>query len=196
MGWLGLPLGGAARRDPLPPVREPELPGRAEARYVRRVLDESRAFLDEDAASFDVLADDRARRFTIRARPVAGTKVRLAAARPRVRAGAEAGLGVGAWLGVKAGPCVGVAAGVGAAELRQRQRPPAQPACRAGGARPTCPRPRPQMTMARLDADVPVAPDELFRLLRTMEGKRIIDPFPREEHSQPVKVGLPRAAQG
>lgn len=44
-----------------------------------------------------------------------------------------------------------------------------------------------KLTMARLEADVPMAPDALFRLLRTMEGKRIIDPFPRERHSEPVK---------
>jgi hypothetical protein len=56
-----------------------------------------------------------------------------------------------------------------------------------------------QMTMARLEADVPMEPDKLFKLLRTMDGKRIIDPFPREKHSQPVKVGqrlAPRRPRG
>ncbi|GBF99101.1 hypothetical protein Rsub_11910 [Raphidocelis subcapitata] len=43
------------------------------------------------------------------------------------------------------------------------------------------------LTMARLEAEVPVAPDALFKLLRTMDGKRIIDPFPRERHSERVK---------
>jgi hypothetical protein len=43
--------------------------------------------------------------------------------------------------------------------------------------------------MARLEAEVPVPPDDLYRLLRSMEGKRIIDPFPRDKHSEHVKVG-------
>lgn len=44
--------------------------------------------------------------------------------------------------------------------------------------------------MVRLEAEVPLRADTLFRLLRTMDGKGVIDPFPREHHSEPVKVGL------
>ena len=31
--------------------------------------------------------------------------------------------------------------------------------------------------------------DSLFKLLTSMDGKRVIDPFPREHHAEPVKVG-------
>lgn len=45
------------------------------------------------------------------------------------------------------------------------------------------------LTAVRLEMDdVPVAPDALFALLLSMDGKRVIDPFPREKHAEPVKV--------
>ena len=46
-----------------------------------------------------------------------------------------------------------------------------------------------QLTLVRLDAEVPVRADTLFARLTSMPGKRLIDPFPREQHSVPVQVG-------
>jgi hypothetical protein len=66
---------GRRQRDPLPPVLEPEAPGRAVGRYVRRILDESRAYLNEGLDSFGVLEDNRSGGYSIRVRPVQGTKV-------------------------------------------------------------------------------------------------------------------------
>lgn len=45
----------------------------------------------------------------------------------------------------------------------------------------------PQLTLARLEAEVPVDADALFRLLTTQEGRSIIDPFPREHHGELVR---------
>ncbi|KAL4422524.1 hypothetical protein ABPG75_008721 [Micractinium tetrahymenae] len=43
------------------------------------------------------------------------------------------------------------------------------------------------LTMARLEAEVPLREDTLFKLLTSMDGKCIIDPFPRERHSEHVQ---------
>ncbi|GAB4824195.1 hypothetical protein N2152v2_011241 [Parachlorella kessleri] len=45
-----------------------------------------------------------------------------------------------------------------------------------------------KLTLVRLEAEVPMPADSLFRLLTSMDGKRIIDPFPREHHAEPIKA--------
>eukprot|EP00887_Chlorella_sp_A99_P001553 scaffold8.g1553.t1 len=49
--------------------------------------------------------------------------------------------------------------------------------------------------MVRLEAEVPLRADTLFSLLTSMPGHYIIDPFPKEIHSQFVKVSIFRARE-
>lgn len=104
--WRGGPLPGARQQSPC-----------QRRAYLARILGESRAVLDSDPASFQLVESKPG--FRVLTRPVHGAK---------------------------------------------------------------------GLTMARLEAEVPMRPDTLFHMMTSMDGKCIIDPFPREHHSEHVKI--------
>ena len=212
MAWNWL---SECNKPPLPPLLRPEAvgTGRDERKYLSRVLDESRSVLDAPLEGFVEVSHTRG--FRVYRKPVSSGKG-VSECRGRCRSPADCG------------QSLALQPLLLAAAAAARCPPPC-----AAHRKPPAPRCCPQLTMARLEAEVPMAADDLFALMTSMEGKVhlpyrtpapwlvgsqpfgeswpprkrsschapccllplpqcIVDPFPREHHSELVKVGRRR----
>lgn len=178
-------LGGAPPPE-LGPVLPPEPvpPSSKERKYIEKVLEESRRVLDADLADFRCV--QRSPGFQVFARPVApspsGCGSGKGVSQPPARCVAALLLPCGRHSAAAAGllphACYCPLAPLATATVPPFFSRPFPP-CLAPAP------PRVQLTMARLEAEVPVGPDALFELMTSMTGKCIVDPFPKVRAWEP-----------